>query len=105
MHNQEVERAKQPASGEIHGLRTPRELFSKILNFWAWAVILGHLGYFRPDNQHPFWCCEFLVYYFYKRLSLYIQHPNIYFGLGFEFSLLVSVVRGEIHHLGGRGMA
>ena len=45
------------------------------------------------DYQHPFWYCEFLVHvfhyvfnnYFYKNLSLYIQLPNIYLGLGFEF--------------------
>ena len=53
-----------------HGLRTPREsFFSKILNFWAWADILGrkflrHLGYFQPDYQHPFWYGEFLVHVF-----------------------------------------
>ena len=50
-----------------HGLRTPRESFFS--NFWAWADILGwnilrHLGYFRPDYQHPLWYCEFLVHVF-----------------------------------------
>ena len=53
-----------------HGLRASREnFFSKMSNFWAWADILGwnvlrHLGYFRPDYQHPFWYCEFLVHVF-----------------------------------------
>ena len=43
--------------------------------------ILGHLGYFRPNYQHPFWykrvpCPWFPLFnhYFYKKLSL-----------GFEF--------------------
>ena len=40
---------------------THREsFFSKMPNFWAWADKLGrkgwgHLGYFRPIYQHPFW--------------------------------------------------
>ena len=40
----------------------------------------------------------FSIDLFYKKLSLYIQIPNIYFGLGFEFefSHRVSVVRGHI---------
>ena len=39
----------------------------------------------------------FSIDLFYKKLSLYIQIPNIYFGLGFEFefSHRVSVVRGH----------
>ena len=31
--------------------------------------------------------CPFINQYFYKKLSLYIQIPNIYVGLGFEFGL------------------
>ena len=80
----------------MHGLRTPREsFFSKTSNLWAWADILGwnflgHLGYFRPDYQHPFWYCEFLFHvfhyfnhYFYKKTEP--LHPTIYLGVGFEF--------------------
>ena len=38
-------------------------------NFWAWAdnlgrYILGHLGYFQPIYQRPFWYCESLVHVF-----------------------------------------
>ena len=37
-----------------------KPLFIEIQNFWAWAnkmgrKILGHLGYFRPNYQQPFW--------------------------------------------------
>ena len=27
-------------------------------------ILFGHLGYFRPNYQHPFWCNESLVYVF-----------------------------------------
>jgi hypothetical protein len=46
---------------------TEREsFFSKIPNFGAGAdklsrKVLGHLGYFRPIYQHPFWYSGFLV--------------------------------------------
>ena len=45
----------------------PMQLFFiEIPNFWTWAdnmgrQIWGHLGYFRPIYQHPFWYCESLV--------------------------------------------
>ena len=44
-----------------HRLRTSNEaFFIKIPIFWAWVdnlsrYYLGHLWYFRPINQHPFW--------------------------------------------------
>ena len=59
---------------------TQRELFVKISNFWAWAEIFGwnflrHLGYFHYST----------IISKKKKLSLYIQLPNIYLGLGSEF--------------------
>ena len=57
--------------------------------------ILGHLGYFRLNNELsapilvqwvPCPCFPLFNNYFYKKLSLYIHIPNIYLGLlGFEF--------------------
>ena len=50
-------------------------------------------------NRGP--CFPLFNHYFYKKLTLYIQIPNIYLGLGFEFgpqrgfSHRVSVVRGS----------
>jgi hypothetical protein len=50
---------------------------------WAdklWGIwgIFGHFGTVSP-------CFPLINHYFYKKLSLYIQIPNIYLGLGFEF--------------------
>jgi hypothetical protein len=42
-----------------------KPFFIKIPNFWAWA-----------DNINR---------YFYQKLSLHTQIPNIHLGLGFEF--------------------
>ena len=111
MHNQEVERAKQPASGEIHGLRTPRESFSKkILNFWASVDILGHLGYFWPIYQHPaHYGTVSPMSMFSINQPLFLQNtkplypnPKYLFGIGiwnwaaknYRFSHRVSVVHG-----------
>ena len=49
--------------------RPMKPFFIKIRNFWAWAdklgrYILGHLGYFGPNYQHPFWYSESLVHVF-----------------------------------------
>ena len=44
-----------------HGLWTP--IFSSNRQF------LGHLEYFRPIYQHPFWCCESLVHGFHSRTT------------------------------------
>ena len=57
-------------------------------NFRAWAdklgrTFLGHLGYFRPIYRHRIF--PLINHYFYKKLSLYIQIPNIHLGLRFEF--------------------
>ena len=89
-----------------HGLRTFREsFFFGNPNFRAWAdklgrTFLGHLGYFRPIYRHRSF--PLINHYFYKKLSLYIQIPNIYLGLRFEFGpqrirhlAIVCVVRGH----------
>ena len=79
----------------VHGLRTPREsFFLKIPNFWAWTDKLGRkilwqLGYFRPNNQHPFWYSdsESLVHVFHLIQPLFLQkmsvylHPKYLFGI------------------------
>ena len=56
---------------------------------------MGHLGYFWPNYEHPFWYSESLVHVFHystiistKKLS-----PNIVLGLGFEFGIQPSCVR------------
>ena len=71
-----------------HGLRTPNEAF------WAWTdnmgrYILGHLGYFWPIYQHPFWYCESLVHVFHFGQPLFLQktkplyqNPKYLFGIG-----------------------
>jgi hypothetical protein len=68
--------------------RPMKPLFIEIPNFWAWAdklsrTILGHLGYFQSNYQHPFWYFESLVHIFHysaiistKKLSLYFHIPN-----------------------------
>jgi hypothetical protein len=57
------------------------------LNFWQVCNQSLFLQY-----QHPFWYSESIVqcfplinHYFYKKLSLYVQIPNKYLGLGFDF--------------------
>jgi hypothetical protein len=47
---------------------------------------MGHLGYFQPNYQQPFWYSESLVYDFYystihKTKPLY-PHPKYLFGIG-----------------------
>ena len=82
-----------------HGLRTPNEALFHPKTFRLGQTIWedkfwGIWGmYFRMIYQHSFQYCESLVHvsmplinhYFYKKLSLYIQIPSIYLGLGFEF--------------------
>ena len=56
--------------------RQVKPFFSEISNFWAWAdKFWGIWGIFG----------RFVSTHFYKKLSLYIQIPNIYLRLGFEF--------------------
>ena len=70
----------------------PMTLFS--LKFQIGQINFGAFGVFLADLSAPILvqCSESLVrcfplinHYFYKKLSLYIQIPNIYLGLGFEF--------------------
>ena len=50
-------------SGKLNWIAAPTDygrpmkpFLIEIQNFWAWTnLILGHLGYFRPNYQHPFW--------------------------------------------------
>ena len=65
----------------------------QIPNFWAWAdkfwgtlgtfsrFISTHFGTVSPNCP----CLSLITHYFYKKLILYIQIPNIQLGLGFEF--------------------
>ena len=55
-------------------------------------VHFGAFGVFSADLSAPIlvlWvpcpCYLLMNHYFYKKLSLYIQNPNIYFELGFDF--------------------
>ena len=85
--------------GQCHGLPTPIEAFfhrnPKLLglgrqfgqiNFGAFGVFLADLSasiLVIESLNCP--CFPLINHYFYKKLSLYIQIPNIYLGLGFEF--------------------
>ena len=80
-----------------HGLWTPNEaIFHWDPELLGLARQIGHktwaFGVFSAELSAPIlvqWVscpCFPLIYpYFYKKLSLYIQIPNIYLGLGFEF--------------------
>ena len=66
---------------------------------------MGHLGYFHLIYQHPFWYCESLSmfsinhHYVYKKLSLNIQIPNIYWTAKIlRFSHHVFIVRSNKHN-------
>ena len=77
-----------------HGLRTPNEAFfhwnTKLLGlgrqfgvFWVLSADLSAPILVLLWVPCP--CFSLINHYFYKKLSLYIQIPNIYFRLGFEF--------------------
>ena len=81
-----------------HGLRTPNEAFfhrnPKLLglgkqfgqiNFGAFGVFSANLSAPILVQWVPCPCFPSINHYFYKKLSLYIQISNVYFGLGFEF--------------------
>ena len=62
--------------------RPMKPFLIEIQNFWAWADKLGkqilwHLGYFRFSIIQPL--------FLQKTKPFYIQIPNIYLGLVFEF--------------------
>ena len=59
--------------------------FIEIPKFWAWADkfgrnVLGHLGYFRMNYQHPIWYSESFVHIFHY--STLYPHPKDFFGIG-----------------------
>ena len=63
----------------LHGLRTPNEAF-----FHRNPKFLANLSAPILVLWVPCPCFPLIIHYFYKKLSLYIQIPNIYLGLGFE---------------------
>ena len=81
-----------------HGLRKPNEAFfhrnPKLfglsrqfgqINFVVFGVFSANLSAPILILRVPCPCFPLFNNYFYKKLSLYIQIPNIYLGLGFEF--------------------
>ena len=77
--------------------RPMKPFFIEIPNFWAWADKFGQINYaacgvFLVNLSAPIlvlWvpcpCFPLIDHYFYIKLILCIQIPNIYLGLGFEF--------------------
>ena len=81
-----------------HGLWTPNETFFHWkpellglgrqigqINSGAFGLFLAKLSAPILVQWVPCPCFPLFNHYFYKKLSLYIQIPNIYLGLGFEF--------------------
>ena len=81
-----------------HGLRMPNEAFfhrnDKLLGLGRQfgQINFGALGEFSYALSAPIlilWvpcpCFPLINHYFYKKLSIYTQIPNIFLGLGFEF--------------------
>jgi hypothetical protein len=67
-----------------------KPFFIEIQNFWAWAdklgQFLGHLQYFLPNYQRPFWYSEYMfsiiqTLFLQKTKPLY-PHPKYSFGVG-----------------------
>ena len=56
------------------------------INVWAFRV-------FRPIYQHPLAMFSINQPLFLQNLSLYIQIPNIYLGLGFDFEFGLQRIR------------
>ena len=89
-----------------------RSLFIEIPNFWAWGDklgwnFLGYFGYLFSANLSapilvllvPCPCSPLVSHFFYKKLSLYIQIPNIWdWDLNLGFSHCVSTVHFPPHH-------
>ena len=88
-----------PIKKIIHGLWTPNEAFfhqnPKLLGLGRQfgQIHFREFGVFLTDLSAPIlklWVScplSILNHYFYKKPSLYIQIPNIYLGLGYEFGL------------------
>ena len=64
--NSDFVKYKLDFNGSQHELRTPNEAFFYQMGFTdnLSRYIFGHLGYFRPIYQHPFWYFESLVHFF-----------------------------------------
>ena len=87
---------------------TQKELFFKNLELSGWNF-LRHLGYFRPDYQHPFWYCESMFsiiqpLFLQKTKPLYLTPKYlfrswiwIWAAKNLRFCLRVSVVRASSH--------
>ena len=92
VHGQSDQRLPMMAK---HGLRTLNEaFFQRNPKFFGLFGQFGQInfGVFSADLLAPIlvqWvpcpCFPLIKHYFYKKLGLYIQIPNIYLGLGFEF--------------------
>ena len=89
---------RKKRDGAGHGLRTPNEAFfhrnpkNLGLGRQFGQINLGAFGVFLADLSAPVLvlrvhcpCFPLINHHFYKIQSLYIQIPNIYLGLGFEF--------------------
>jgi hypothetical protein len=57
----------------------------KQIHFGAFGVFSANLSAPILLQRVPCPCFQLINHYFYKKLSLYIQIPNICLGLGFEF--------------------
>ena len=81
-----------------HGLWTPNEAFfyqnPKLsglgrqfgkIDFWAFGVFSSNLSAPILVVWIPCHCFPLINHYLHKKLSLYIQIPSTYLGLGFEF--------------------
>ena len=55
------------------------------INFGAFGVFLANLSAPILVQRVPCPCFPVINYHFYKTIGLYIQIPNVYFELGFEF--------------------
>ena len=54
--------------------------------FWTFRVFSANLSTPIFSTVGPLYMFPLINHYFYKKLTLYIQIPNIYLGMGFEFS-------------------
>ena len=88
-----IEDVQNQQNGAEHGVWTPHEAFVFGFGHTNWAdrlwVIWGIFG--RFISTHCGTVGSFLVhifyYYFFKKLSLYIQIPKNYLGVGVKFGL------------------
>ena len=95
----DLEKSRFGDSGELyHGLRTPNGAFfllksrifghrqtNCVCKIWGIRGIFGRFISTYFGTVSPLSVFSINQPFFYKKLSLYIQIPNIYLGLGFEF--------------------